>query len=63
MPDNIRGPFRSHGLRGGTRSGGATIFRLYLLVCLIFPGRVAAILAILAFISGLVGYVLERAEP
>ena len=33
------------------------------LVCLISPGRVATILAVLAFISGLVGYVLERVKP
>jgi len=30
---------------------------------LISPGRVATILAILAFISGLAGYALERMEP
>ena len=42
----------------------ALLFFIFtLLVCLISPGRVATILAILALISGLVGYALERVEP
>jgi Ion channel len=42
----------------------ALLFFIFtLLVCLISPGRVATILAILALISGLVGYALGRVEP
>ena len=48
----------------GVREVVALLFFVFtFLVCLISPGRVATILAILAFISGLVGYVLERVEP
>src|SRR4051812_12824571 len=45
----------------GVREVVALLFFVFtFLVCLISPGRVATILAILAFISGLVGYVLEQ---
>ena len=56
-------PFAAMGYEG-VREGVALLFFLFtFLVCLISPGRVATILAILALISGLSGYVLERVEP
>ena len=48
----------------GVREVVALLFFIFtFLVCLISPGRVATTLAILAFISGLAGYALERMEP
>jgi hypothetical protein len=56
-------PFAAMGYEGVHEVVVLMFFIFTFLVCLISPGRVATILAILALISGLVGYVLERVEP
>ena len=56
-------PFAAIGYQG-VREGVVLLFLVItLLVCFISPGRVPTILAILAFIFGLAGYVLECVEP
>jgi hypothetical protein len=56
-------PFAAMGYEGVREVVALLFFIFTFLICLISPGRVATILAILAFISGLAGYVLERVEP
>jgi hypothetical protein len=56
-------PFAAMGYEGVREVVALLFFVFTFLVCLISPGRVATILAISAFVSGLVGYLLERAEP
>ena len=56
-------PFAAMGYEGLREVVALLFFIFTFLVCLIAPGRVATIFAILAFISGLTGYVLERVEP
>src|SRR6516165_642667 len=56
-------PFAAIGYKGAREWVVLLFFVFTFLVCFISPRRVPTILAILAFISGLVGYVLERVEP
>ena len=57
-------PFAAVGYEGVREVVALLFFIFTFLVCLISPpGRVATTLAILAFISGLAGYALERMEP
>jgi hypothetical protein len=56
-------PLAAIGYEGVREVVELLFFIFTFLVCLISPGRVATILAILALISGLAGYVLERVEP
>jgi hypothetical protein len=56
-------PFAAIGYEGVREVVALLFFIFTFMVCLISPGRVATILAILALISGLAGYVLERVEP
>ena len=56
-------PFATMGY-GGAREVMALLFFLFtFLVCLLSPGRFATFFAIFAFISGLIGYVLEHVAP
>ena len=56
-------PFAAVGYEGVREVVALLFFIFTFVVCLIWPGRVATTLAILAFISGLAGYALERMEP
>ena len=56
-------PFAAVGYEEVREVVALLFFIFTFLVCLISPGRVATTLAILAFISGLAGYALERMEP